>query len=235
MQDRMSSMLCSKLSTSGLGHNELRVVQLAEYFGDGRRMSFMLCNKMSTSGMRGRMSFMHVQQAEYSMDSGQNELHAVQQAEYSGDSGQNELHAVQLTEYFGDAGQNELHAVQLVEYLMDAGQRKVHTVQLAEYFVDVLSRSFKREDVARANPVSLSEILTMEREGEWIYKRLNPPQMNCETGRCNREEWSSIKAYNWQGHWGPHTILREPKIEGRNDEWSREGIHTQVIIMSQTR
>ena len=41
----------------------------------------------------------------------------------------------------------------------DAGHREGNAVQvqLTEYFVDALSNSFIKEDVARANPVSLSE------------------------------------------------------------------------------
>ena len=92
--------------------------------------------------------------------------------------------------------------------------------------MDALSNSFIKY-VARTNPVSLSEALTMSKESERIYSRLNLAQRSSwVTRRKNREEWSSSKTYNRQGYWDPRTMLRVPKFEGQNDKWSKEGLHT---------
>lgn len=60
----------------------------------------------------------------------------------------------------------------------DAEQRESQEVQvhLAEYFIDGLSSSFIKEDIAMANPVSLSGVFTVARESERLYERLNPSQ-----------------------------------------------------------
>ena len=52
---------------------------------------------------------------------------------------------------------NRMTTLARISY-QDAGQREGHAVQvrLAEYFVVALSRSFIKEDVARANPESLT-------------------------------------------------------------------------------
>ena len=40
--------------------------------------------------------------------------------------------------------------------------------------MDALNSSFIKEDVAKANPVSLSESMSVTKESERIDKRLNP-------------------------------------------------------------
>ena len=45
-------------------------------------------------------------------------------------------------------------------------------VQLAEFFIDGVSNSSIKEDVARANPTTLSEVLSSARESERLYERL---------------------------------------------------------------
>jgi len=97
-------------------------------------------------------------------------------------------------------------------------------VQLAEYFIDALNNPFIKQDVARANPETLSDALTVARESERLFERLNPPQKSSwETARKNNSEgW---KTYNGQGYWGPRSMSRVPKVERRHDEWSREVMH----------
>ena len=45
-------------------------------------------------------------------------------------------------------------------------------VHLAEFFIDGISNPFIKEDVARANPKTLSEALSSARESERLYERL---------------------------------------------------------------
>ena len=80
----------------------------------------------------------------------------------------------------------------------DAGHREGHAVQvrLTEYFIDALNNSFIK-DVVWANPESLSEALTVARDSERLFQRLNPPQgFNWGNARRSREELSSGKTHN---------------------------------------
>ena len=45
-------------------------------------------------------------------------------------------------------------------------------VQLAEFFIDGINNSFIKEDVAIANPKTLSEALSSARESKRLYERL---------------------------------------------------------------
>ena len=70
---------------------------------------------------------------------------------------------------------NRMRKLARIAY-QDAGHKEGHAVQvqLAEYFVDALNKSFIKEDVVRANPKTLSEALTVARDSERLFQRLNP-------------------------------------------------------------
>ena len=110
----------------------------------------------------------------------------------------------------------------------DVGHREGHSVllQLIEYFIDALNNSFIKEDVARENLDMLSETLTMARDSEKLFQRLNLPQMfRYGTAQRSREEWSFDKTPNGQSYWGPRIMIGESNVEGWHSEWSREEIH----------
>ena len=91
-------------------------------------------------------------------------------------------------------------------------------VQLAEFFIDGVSSPFIKEDVARANPATLSEALSSARESERLYERLRGCQEIKEkfTNRFpGRTGWRHERV-------GPHTLLRAPKSEDYRGKWSGE-------------
>ena len=89
-------------------------------------------------------------------------------------------------------------------------------VQLAEFFIDGINNSFIREDVARANPKTLSEALSSARESERLYERLR----GCREKEKNNK--FSGRNYWRQERIGSSTVLREPKAEGYYRKWAGE-------------
>ena len=89
-------------------------------------------------------------------------------------------------------------------------------VQLAEFFIDGINNSFIKEDVARANPKTLSEALSSARESERLYERLR----GCREKEKNNK--FSGRNYWRQEGIGSHTVLREPKAEGYHRKWAGE-------------
>ena len=89
-------------------------------------------------------------------------------------------------------------------------------VQLAEFFIDGINNSFIREDVARANPKTLSEALSSARESERLYERLR--------GCREKEKTNKFSGRNYwrQERIGSSTVLREPKAEGYHRKWAGE-------------
>ena len=89
-------------------------------------------------------------------------------------------------------------------------------VQLAEFFIDGINNSFIKEDVARANPKTLSEALSSARESERLYERLR--------GCREKEKTNKFSGRNYwrQEGIGSHTVLREPKAEGYHRKWAGE-------------
>ena len=89
-------------------------------------------------------------------------------------------------------------------------------VQLAEFFIDGINNSFIREDVARANPTTLSEALSSARESERFYERLR--------GCREKEKTNKFSGRNYwrQEGIGSSTVLREPKAEGYHRKWAGE-------------
>ena len=89
-------------------------------------------------------------------------------------------------------------------------------VQLAEFFIDGINNSFIREDVARANPKTLSEALSSARETERLYERLR--------GCREKEKTNKFSGRNYwrQEGIGSSTVLREPKAEGYHRKWAGE-------------
>ena len=90
-------------------------------------------------------------------------------------------------------------------------------VQLAEFFIDGINNSFIKEDVARANPKTLSEALSSARESERLYERL----------RSCREKEKTNNKFSGRNYWrqegiGSHTVLREPKVEAYHRKWAGE-------------
>ena len=87
-------------------------------------------------------------------------------------------------------------------------------VQLAEFFIDGINNSFIREDVARANPKTLSEALSSARESERLYERLR--------GCREKEKTNKFSGRNYwrQERIGSSTVLREPKAEGYHRKWA---------------
>ena len=80
-------------------------------------------------------------------------------------------------------------------------------VQQVEFFIDGVSNSFIKEDVARANPTTLSEALSSARESERLYERLRSCQ-EIKQKHANRFPGRA----GWRLEWvGPHTLLRAPK------------------------
>ena len=89
-------------------------------------------------------------------------------------------------------------------------------VQLAEFFIDGINNSFIKEDVARANPKTLSEALSSARESERLYERLR----GCREKEKNNK--FSGRNYWRQERIGSSTVLREPKAEGYHRKWAGE-------------
>ena len=90
-------------------------------------------------------------------------------------------------------------------------------VQLAEFFINGINNSFIKEDVARANPKTLSEALSSARESERLYEWL----------RGCREKGKTNNKFSGRNYWrqegiGSHTVLREPKAEGYHRKWTGE-------------
>ena len=89
-------------------------------------------------------------------------------------------------------------------------------VQLAEFFIDGINNSFIREDVARANPKTLSEALSSARESKRLYERLR--------GCREKEKTNKFSGRNYwrQERIGSSTVLRKPKAEGYHRKWAGE-------------
>ena len=91
-------------------------------------------------------------------------------------------------------------------------------VQLAEFFIDEVSNPFIKEDVARANPATLSEALSSAMEGERLYERLRGCQEIKEKFNNRfpgRAGWQHERV-------GLYTLLRAPKSEDYRGKWSGE-------------
>ena len=91
-------------------------------------------------------------------------------------------------------------------------------VQLAEIFIDGVRNSFIKEDVARANPTTLSEALLSARESERLYERLR----GCQEIKEKHTNRFPGRAGWRQDRVGPYTLLRAPKSEDYRRKWSEE-------------
>ena len=100
---------------------------------------------------------------------------------------------------------------------------ELREVQLAEFFIDGVSNSFIKEDVARVNPTTLSEVLSSARESERLYERLP----GCQETKEKHTKRFPGKAGWRQERVGLHTLLRAPKSE----DYRGNGLGRAVVVI----